>query len=115
MRNLKFLHQNLGDMNQLKCAEECLKSICPMFYPLITSRSAELRQMLIGNKIFVATYWPNENYISEESVIIEHYFVDNILPLPCDQRCNIDDLNKLLSKITIYYNANGIINTKKTK
>lgn len=95
LRNLKFLHENLGDKNQLKCADECLKSSCPMIYPLMTSRSAELRQKLIGNKIFVATYWPNVSEWCKEGAV-ENELCSEIVPLPIDQRYDLNDMKRIL-------------------
>lgn len=98
LRNLKFLHENLGDKNQLKCADECLKSSCPMIYPLMTSRSAVLRQKLIGNKIFVATYWPNVK-IWSGSESEECSLTERILALPLDQRYSPVSLKKIMASI----------------
>lgn len=95
LRNFKFLHENLGDMNQLICAEKYLNSICPMIYPLMTSRSAELRQKLIGNKIFVATYWPNVSEWCKEGAV-ENELCSEIVPLPIDQRYDLNDMKRIL-------------------
>lgn len=90
LQNLKFLHQNLGDKNQLRCVSESLDSACPMVYPFISPLdSSSLRQNYISHRIFVAAYWPNldQKYIG---------FCNNIIPIPIDQRCSQDDLMTIL-------------------
>ncbi len=68
----------------------------PMVYPYLTDDTT-LRQRLIVNRIYVATYWPNvekENYF-------EYELRTNLLPLPIDQRCNSKQIDRII---------NGIIN-----
>ena len=101
LRNSYYLHKNLGNKNLLNCAEECMDSSAPLVYPFISSfDNSRVRQFLIKHKIFIATYWPN--VISEKSAFIERSLVNDILPLPCDQRYSIVKLNKLLSIIATY-------------
>lgn len=101
LRNIYYLHKNLGNKNLLNCAEECMDSSAPLVYPFISSfDNSRVRQFLIKHKIFIATYWPN--VISEKSAFIERSLVNDILPLPCDQRYSIVKLNKLLSIIATY-------------
>lgn len=90
LQNLKFLHENLGDKNKLRCVRESLDSACPMVYPFISPQdSSSLRQNYISHRIFVATYWPN---VDKEYTD----FCNNIIPLPIDQRCSQDDLMTIL-------------------
>ena len=90
LQNLKFLHENLGDKNKLRCVRESLDSACPMVYPFISPQdSSSLRQNYISHRIFIAAYWPN---VDKEYTD----FCNNIIPLPIDQRCSQDGLMTIL-------------------
>ena len=89
-RNLKYLHENLGDKNKLRCVRESLDSVCPMVYPFISPQdSSSLRQDYVSHSIFIAAYWPNVDKKYTD-------FCNNIIPLPIDQRCSQDDLMTIL-------------------
>jgi hypothetical protein len=65
-----------------------------MVYPYLTDDTT-LRQRLIVNRIYVATYWPNvekENYF-------EYELRTNLLPLPIDQRCNSKQIDRIINGI----------------
>ena len=72
---------------------------CPMVYPYLTEDSS-LRQKLIENKIFVATYWPNVMKW-EHKGFWETNLAECLIPIPCDQRYGKDNMNiivKLINK-----------------
>jgi hypothetical protein len=49
-------------------------------------------------KIYVPTLWPN--VLNETEVdSIEYTYVTNILPIPCDQRYDIEDMKYLAKNI----------------
>ena len=58
-----------------------------------------LREFLIDNKIFVAKYWPNVEKYIEGNNNWEYYFVNNLLPLPIDQRYNLTDMKRIVDLI----------------
>ena len=81
--NFAILHSLLGSSNKFEL--DTLESIaCPMVYPYMTDDES-MRQRLIDNKVFVATYWPN---VSEwcECGTTEFQLARTIIPLPIDQR-----------------------------
>ena len=81
--NFAILHSLLGSSNKFKL--DSLESIaCPMVYPYMTDDES-MRQRLIDNKVFVATYWPN---VSEwcECGTTEFQLARTMIPLPIDQR-----------------------------
>lgn len=85
--NFSKYHDLLGAVNGL-----CLKIAEGAFaYPLLVDNAPELRKALQKNKIYIPTLWPNVlNEVKKET--IEYKFVNNILPLPCDQRYNTEDI-----------------------
>lgn len=92
--NFIYLHHGLKHMNLLD-VEDCISNSCtPMVYPLRICNSG-LRAKLIENRIFVAQYWPNvKQCVTEDS--IEFKLVDQILPLPIDQRYSHEQMEFIL-------------------
>lgn len=69
----------------------------PMVY-LYLSTDLELRQCLINNKIYVATYWPNVlDWCNEDD--FEYQLTQLSLPLPIDQRYGEDDIKRIIELI----------------
>ena len=66
----------------------------PMVYPYLTS-DVTLRDKLINNKVFVATYWPNIG----DAESYEAYLKYHLLPLPIDQRYNEEDMKRIIEMI----------------
>lgn len=93
--NYKYLHQHLAETNQfsLELDEEAI----PMVYPYLT-KDGTLKQKLIGERIYVATYWPNVlEWTSEKD--FECLLVRNTCFLPIDQRYGIGEMERMVSCI----------------
>lgn len=83
--NFVYLHSFLEGENSL-----LFDTVTPaMVYPFLTKNGAELRNKLIKNKIFVARYWPG----------IELNLVENLIPLPIDQRYTLADMTQIINII----------------
>lgn len=94
--NFVALHSVLGSTNKLKL-NEVDAFACPMVYPYMTD-DTNLRQRLINNKVFVATYWPNVGeWCDSESN--EFKLSKTIIPLPIDQRYRREDIETILKMI----------------
>lgn len=94
-QNYAFLNDALGDSNLIHLDMD--EDTVPMVYPYLT-KDPSLKQRLIENKIFVATYWPNvREWIQGE--MLEKYFVDKLIPLPCDQRYAEKEMFSIASMI----------------
>ncbi len=94
--NFEMLHDALGKSNGLQIPDMNSFS-CPMVYPYFT-RDASLRQRLIDNRIFVATYWPNVLEWSPEDST-EYKLAKYLLPLPIDQRYGEEDMERIIKTI----------------
>lgn len=94
--NFKFLHELLKERNFLQLPD--LNSFsCPMVYPFVTKTNRELRKELIGNKIFVAKYWPNVHQLSNYET--EYTLANRVVAIPCDQRYGKVEMNRILGLI----------------
>lgn len=71
----------------------------PMIFPYMVSNDGQtVRTYLIQNKVFVAKYWPNvEKWTGKDA--IETWMANNIIPLPIDQRYNMQDMDRILEII----------------
>jgi len=97
-RNFNLLHDNLKDKNELMDLIEKSKPINgPMFYPFLITKDG-IREYLIKNKIYVATYWPNVFKWADENSF-EYKLAKYLLPLPIDQRYGKNDMKKILEII----------------
>lgn len=90
--NYLFLDKAIGKTNQinLKLDNESV----PMVYPYLTQDDT-LKQRLISNKVFVATYWPN---VFEWCKVgeLEYILAKRNCYIPIDQRYNEKDINVII-------------------
>ncbi len=69
----------------------------PMVYPYLTDDS-DLKQRLIDNKIYVATYWPNVvNWCNIESK--EYGYAMNTIYIPIDQRYMMNEMQIIINDL----------------
>lgn len=93
-QNYNYLFDKLEKINTLD-----LKRIEGAFaYPLYTEDGNELRKKLIANKIYVPTLWPNV-ITNKLKGTLEYDMALNILPLPCDQRYDEEDMEYIIKLI----------------
>jgi hypothetical protein len=90
LENYRRLEAALGATNKLQLDA----SSAPLVYPYFTD-DENLRQRLIDEKIFAATYWP---YVlqSNEPASQAHRLAAGIIPLPIDQRYTLTDMDRIL-------------------
>lgn len=90
--NFDILHQALGAINKLSLK----KTQGPYVYPFYCQGGMEIKKKLAQRLIYVATLWPNVVQLDEG---IEKDYAENILPLPCDQRYDAEDMNRIVEAI----------------
>ena len=93
--NYQYLHQVLKDSNRLQLPLD--NNTVPMVYPYLTG-DASLKNRLIENKIFVATYWPNV-FLWCNSADWEFELAQNTVFLPIDQRYDLNDMDRIIDTI----------------
>lgn len=93
--NFTFIHEALGKVNKLPLFPE--NSRCPMVYPFYTE-DVNLREELIKNNIYVATYWPNVFEWCKKDTT-EYRLAKFLLPLPIDQRYGRKEMGIILGVI----------------
>ena len=93
--NFKYLNDKLKDKNSL----ELIIPNGPFAYPFYSENAVEIRQNLAEKKIYIPILWPNV-IDSTPNTCIEHKYAANIIPLPCDQRYDKKDMDKILFYLT---------------
>jgi len=89
--NYSILQKSLG-------GRKLQKGEVPMIFPFISDRGQLLRKYMIDNKIFIAKYWPNvDDYAGDGAE--ETWMANHLLPLPIDQRYNVEDMNRITELI----------------
>lgn len=91
IRNFKFLNFHLKHKNFLRL--DCEIHSGPLCYPFLTD-DPSVRALLLRNKIFTPTYWPE---CAELGVSNVPFDINCLIPLPIDQRYTTGDLEKIIS------------------
>ena len=92
--NFWVLHECLKDTNSLHL--ELSHEDVPMVYPYYCKLYGEsLKDRLINNKIYVASYWPNVLKKCSHSSC-EYDMACNVVCLPIDQRYDNADMNRII-------------------
>lgn len=91
-KNFLFLHEQIGSYNQLRVDTGLLNG--PMFYPFLTGRGEQLRDILLQQRIYTDSLW--EEVTSRVPVSsFEYHLAENLIPLPIDQRYDTDDMHAI--------------------
>ena len=93
-QNYSYLEAKLKEINKLNL----IKPEGAFAYPLYMENGLEVRKKLAEKKIYIPTLWPNVILDNIEDSI-EYDYATNILPLPCDQRYDIGDMETLLKEL----------------
>ena len=67
-------------------------------YPLLLRGGRELRKQLQAQKIYIPTLWPDVFDICQPEDR-EYDWAANILPLPVDQRYDVEDMKGLMDAV----------------
>lgn len=89
-RNFRVLHESLGARNALRLNVP----EGAFMYPFYVADGARVRREMQRRKIYVPTLWPN---VLELPDSLERRYAENILPLPCDQRYDEEDMRAMLA------------------
>jgi len=91
-RNYAVLESVLGSKNALKLK----MPVGPFAYPFYCRNGLQVKKELAQKGVFVPTLWPN---ILEQGNELERDYAANILPLPCDQRYDSNDMLRVAEEV----------------
>lgn len=92
--NFLFLHNKLSDINKLVL----IIPKGPFAYPLLISEGSRVRKELQKRHIYVPVLWPNVANAADPGTL-DYDLSVNILPLPCDQRYGIEEMQFIIDTI----------------
>ncbi len=93
--NYAYLADRLKDANRLPD----IRPVGPYMYPFYCPNGIEVKRKLATRKIYIPTLWPN---VLECERSLEKDYAENILPLPCDQRYDLNDMKRIIDTIKQY-------------
>ena len=93
--NFQELNRELNQYNKIKNLNHITGAY---MYPLLIKDGANVRKYLQEHKIYISMLWPNVIETEAEDSY-EYYLVQNILPIPCDQRYDSDDMRYIATMI----------------
>lgn len=100
IENYLFLDSALKNDNLLKI--DLPKDAVPMIYPFLNSKN-DLRKRLIGNKVYVPTFWHNVfDWCSSDQP--EYFLSENIMPLPVHQQYDRETMSQILELLNTILN-----------
>lgn len=94
--NYNYLHKYLSSSNQMQLSLD--DDAVPMVYPYYRSNDPSLKQYLIENRIFVATYWPIVMTWCNKGQW-DYLLASNTCFLPIDQRYGEEDMKYIIGLI----------------
>ena len=97
-RNYAYLHARLKGRNQLRLKARLDGAFA---YPLVCENAPQMRQKLIEQKIYIPQLWPNVVRDCKPDST-DYRLSNNILPLPVDQRYNLQDMHYMLDVLERY-------------
>lgn len=99
--NYNFLLENLNKVDFLQILLPALDNdTCPLFFPiLIKSERNQVRRKLIEEKIYCPVHWPIPLQINTSKYKKSKELYNSELSIPCDQRYDIEDMERIVSVI----------------
>lgn len=99
MNHFLFLHERLGHLNRLSVEADSLSAPC--YYPFWTA-FPELRNVLIDKRVLIPLLWP-EVLEQAPASSLERKLALHLLPLPVDQRCGPQDMERIARIVEAFY------------
>jgi hypothetical protein len=96
--NFVYLHQRLKHLNGLDL--DMVRIGGPLCYPLLIENAnvQGVRERLLAERVFVPGYWPEvRTRVADDT--LERQLVDRCLPIPCDQRYERADLERMCDSL----------------
>jgi hypothetical protein len=97
-RNFQYLNLKLKSVNGLSFNDFDIDG--PMVYPLYVEND-ELREELIRQQVYVASYWPNILEDIQEDKL-EYKLAKYLFPLPVDQRYGLLDMDRICKLVSSF-------------
>lgn len=95
-QNYEILHKEFCLINKLTLPD--VKGEVPLCYPLLLNNGTRIKQLLIQEKIYIPTYWPNVlEWTTPEK--FEFKLTKNLVCLPIDQRYGENEMKRIIKLV----------------
>ena len=95
--NYKFLASELG---QIAMIPELIRDVVPLGFPVRLKERERIRQALFAEKIYPQFHWPIAGFVPSEFEV-SHRLAAEIMTIPCDQRYNQSDMERVVSQLRL--------------
>jgi hypothetical protein len=92
--NFQILDNALKHKNQLSF--KLTRKQVPLIYPYLSNDGEKIKEKLIDNKVYVATYWHN-SFENKNYNEWENFLSKNLVAIPIDQRIGKVEVNYIIS------------------
>ena len=101
--NFKYLLSFFEDLDKIKILSNNLdEGICPIGFPIITTKRDALREYLINNNIYCPIHWLLPEEIPKK-FDYSYSLSKKIITIPCDQRYFLEDMEIIAGKVKEFY------------
>jgi hypothetical protein len=94
--NFNYLNSVLKSSNFFKLPNRINST--PLCYPYLPQRSID-RSKLHNLNLFIPTYWERNRFTVENKFQFEKHLIQNLLPLPIDQRYSKSDMDIIIESL----------------
>lgn len=93
--NYNHLYDNLNNLESIRVLlPKANQNICPLFFPILIPQRDLVRKKLIEKDIYCPIHWSKSEMITDSDSLY-----DNELSIPCDQRYDTKDMDKIISNL----------------
>lgn len=104
-KHFEIYHERLGQFNEFSQDLLNSKDTYPMVYPLLNERNSLVREKLLNDKVYTATYWPNVlSALKDSKELLEYNLSSDLLALPVDQNLTTREIGYIIELVLGYYN-----------
>ncbi len=105
IRNFAFLFRHIQDCDKVKkvCQNLIDVTTSPLYFAIYVNDRSRLQRLLAQNAIYAPVIWSvrDERLLINEEV---RYIFSHVLAIPCDQRYNEDDMQRVVEIINNFCN-----------
>lgn len=103
-RNYKFLLSELKDIENINIIfNKISEQEVPLYFPIYVREDREkFQKYMAENEIYCPIIWKKSQYIKDEKQRESDYIYEHILCVPCDQRYDIDDMERIVRTMKKY-------------
>lgn len=96
--NAKVLEKGLSQNGKIQEIMHITDDVVPLFYPIYADERKQLQTILRDNEIYAPVLWPKDEIVNISNASTE-YIYNNLLCIPCDERYNKKDMERIVSVI----------------